>query len=160
MTRFDPELMQKLRDEIAKHPNPMFGEFIKETRASDSDLLDFAMNAAYAYFTGALLEPVAEAAVREVGAANRRAVLVIAAKFGSTAIFDKEGTGLTLMSAWSDDPITHIDAIQRLVDTGLTVAVAMDLFPSGPPEKGHTDTAKTRHLQLPELEKLSTAIFH
>ena len=160
MTRFDPKMMQKLRDEIAKHPNPMFGAFIKENRASDGDILDLAMGTASAYFSGALLEPVVAAAGRELQKATRRAVLVTAAKFGATAIFDEEGTGATLKSAWSDDPITHIDAIQRLVDTGLTVAVAMEQFPSGPPEKGHTDPAETRHLQLPALEKLSTSILH
>ena len=149
MTRFDPEIMQRLRDAIDKHPNPKFGAFIKEARASDGDVLDLAMNAATAYFTGALLEPVAAAAGRAFQKSTHRAVLVTAAKFGATAIFDKEGSGATLMSAWSDDPITHIDAIQRLVDTGLTVAAAMDQFPSGPPKEGHM--AETIRTELPEL---------
>ena len=149
VARFDPELMQKLRAEIAKHPNPMFGAFIKEARASDSDVMDFAMTAAYAYFSGALLEPVKEAARRELYLMRRRTVLVTAAKFGKTAIFDKDGCGATLTPAWTDDPATQIAAVQALVDTGLSVADAMAEFASGPPKPGHM--AETIHTQLPAL---------
>ena len=149
MTRFDPELMQKLRDEIAKHPNPMFGAFIKEARASDSDVLDFAMNAAFAYFSGALLETVKESARRELYLMRRRTVLVTAAKFGMTAIFDKDGCGATLTPAWTDDPATHIAAVQALVDTGLGVKEAMAEFSEGPPKQGRME--ETIHTQLPEL---------
>ena len=149
VARFDPDLMQKLRAEIAKHPNPMFGAFIKESRASDSDVMDFAMTAAYAYFSGALLEPVKESARRELYLMRRRTVLVTAAKFGKTAIFDKDGCGATLTPAWTDDPATQIAAVQALVDTGLSVADAMAEFASGPPKPGHM--AETIHTQLPEL---------
>ena len=150
VARFDPELMQKLRAEIAKHPNPMFGEFIKEARPSDSDVMDFAMTAAYAYFSGALLEPVKESARRELYLMRRRTVLVTAAKFGMTAIFDKDGCGATLKPAWKDDdPDTQIAAVQALVDTGMSVKDAMAEFASGPPKPGHM--AETIHTQLPAL---------
>ena len=43
MGRYDPKLMEKLRDEIAAHPNPMFGRMIAEGRMSDSDVLDFCV---------------------------------------------------------------------------------------------------------------------
>ena len=98
MTRFDPEIMQKLRDEIAKHPNPAFGAFIQEARASDGDVLDLAMSTAYAYFSGALLEPVEAAAMHNLFVTRRRAVLVTAAKFKATAIFDKRRD-------WSDPQV-------------------------------------------------------
>ena len=91
MTRFDPQIMKKLRAEIAKHPNPMFGAFIEETRLSDGDLVDFAMNAAYAYFSGALLEPVKAAAWRELQRVRRRAVLVTAAKLARRQSSTKKG---------------------------------------------------------------------
>ena len=156
MTRYSPASVKALRDEMAKHPNRAFGEMVKRGRMTDSDVLDFALGVASAYFTGELLEPVAAAAVRQFQKSTRRAVLVTAAKFDATAIFDEEGTGCTLKSAWSDDPITHIDAIQRLVDTGLTVAVAMEQFPSPTPKKGThgrdshaaTRTGKTLNLNL------------
>ena len=149
MVRYSPTRAKELRAEIGKHPNPLFGRMLAEGRMSDGDLVDFAFNVAHAYFSGDLLEPVNAAAGLEIQKATRRAVLVTAAKFSATAIFDKEGSGATLMSAWSDDPITHIDAIQRLVDTGLTVAVAMEQFPSGPPKQGSTPT-EPMHIRLPE----------
>ena len=153
MTRFDPELMEKLRAEIAKHPNLAFGAVIRLARMSDGDLVDFAMTAAYAYFSGALLEPVKEAARRELFLMRRRTVLVTAAKFGMTAIFDQDGCGATLTPAWTNDPATHIAAVQALVDTGLSVADAMAEFASGPPEPGHI--AETIRTQLPECSSLN-----
>ena len=104
MARFDPKPMKALRAEMLKCPNPMFSEMVKDDRASDGDLMDFAINLAHSYFCGALLEPVEAAARHNLSVTSRRAVLVTAAKFNATALFDKEGTGATLKSAWSDDP--------------------------------------------------------
>ena len=157
MTRFDPQIMKKLRDEIAKHPNPMFGAVIEETRASDGDLLDFAMNAACAYFSGKLMEPVEAAARRHLHVMRRRTVLVTAAKFGMTATFDADGCGATLTPAWSDDPDTQITAVQALVDTGMSLKEAMAEFASGPPKQGHT--AETIHTQFP-TDPQPEVVFH
>ena len=148
MGRYDPKLMEKLRDEIAAHPNPMFGRMIAEGRMSDSDVLDFSLNVASAYFSGDLLEPVAKAAGRELERMTRRTLLVTAALFGMTATFESDG-GAVLKPAWSDDPDTQIAAVQALVDTGMGVKQAMAAFKTGPPEKGYT--SETMHTQLPEL---------
>ena len=149
MVRYSPTRAKELRAEIAKHPNPMFGRMLAEGRMSDGDLVDFAFNVTHAYFSGDLLEPVKESARRELYLMRRRTVLVTAAKFGMTAIFDKDGCGATLTPAWTDDPATQIAAVQALVDTGLSVADAMAEFASGPPEPGHI--AETIRTQLPEL---------
>ena len=146
--RYDPKLMEKLRAEITKHPNPMFGRMIAEGRMSDSDVLDFSLNVTSAYFSGDLLEPVAKAAGLEMLRMTRRTLLVTAALFGMTATFEKDG-GAILKSAWSDDPDTQIAAVQALVDTGMSVKQAMAAFKTGPPEKGYT--AETIETQLPEL---------
>ena len=65
--RFDPKHMQDLRAQMEQHPNPMFGRMIAEGRMSDSDVLDFSLNVASAYFSGDLLEPVAKAAGARTG---------------------------------------------------------------------------------------------
>ena len=143
--RYDPKLMQALRDEMAKHPNPMFGQMLAEGRMSDGDVLDFALTAAYAYFSGALLEPVAAAAGRELERLTRRTLLTTAALFGYSATFDKDG-GAVLKSAWSDDdPGTQIAAVQALVDAGLSVNDAMSSFKTGPPPP-----TEPIHTRLPE----------
>ena len=146
--RYDPKLMEKLRAEMEKHPNPMFGRMIAEGRMNDSDVLDFSLNVASAYFSGDLLEPVAAAAGRELERMTRRTLLVTAALFGMTATFEKDG-GAILKSAWSDDPDTQIAAVQALVDTGLGVKEAMAAFRTGPPEKGYPE--ETIQTKLPEL---------
>ena len=147
--RYDPKLMQELRAEIAKHPNPMFGRMLAEGRMSDGDVLDFSLNVAKAYFNGALLEPVAAAAGRELARLTRQTLLTTAALFGMTATFEKEGR-VVLKSAW-DDADTQTDAVQKLVDVGLTVKEAMASFKTGPPEKGReTEPIQTR---LPALPK-------
>ena len=147
--RFDPKHMQDLRAQMEQHPNPMFGRMIAEGRMSDSDVLDFSLNVASAYFSGDLLEPVAKAAGRELERMTRRTLLVTAALFGMTATFEKDG-GAVLKPAWSDeDPDRQTDAVQALVDTGLSVKQAMAAFKTGPPEKGYT--SETMHTQLPEL---------
>ena len=147
MGRYDPKLMEKLRDEIAAHPNPMFGRMIAEGRMSDSDVLDFSLNVASAYFSGDLLEPVAQAAGRELERLTRRTLLTTAALFGMTATFEKDG-GAVLKSAWKDQD-TQTAAIQALVDAGLSVAEAMASFKTGPPEQPPPEPIHTR---LPEAE--------
>ena len=147
--RYDPKLMQALRAEMEKHPNPMFGRMIAEGRMNDSDVLDFSLNVAHAYFSGALLEPVATAAGRELERLTRRTLLTTAALFGMTATFDNDG-GAVLKPAWSDeDPDRQTSAVQALVDTGLSVKDAMSAFKTGPPEQGGepTEPLQTR---LPE----------
>ena len=73
--RFDPKLMQDLRAQMEQHPNPMFGRMIAEGRMSDSDVLDFSLNVASAYFSGDLLEPVAKAAGLELERMTRQDVV-------------------------------------------------------------------------------------
>ena len=150
MGRYDPKLMEKLRDEIAAHPNPMFGRMIAEGRMSDSDVLDFSLNVASAYFSGDLLEPVAQAAGRELERLTRQTLLKTAALFGWTATFDKDG-GAVLKDAWpEDDPDAQTAAIQALVDTGLSVKDAMAAFKTAPPERGSTPPEPI-HTRLPEV---------
>ena len=146
--RYDQKLMQALRAEIAKHPNPMFGRMLGEGRVSDSDVLDFTLNVANAYFSGDLLAPVAAAAGRELERLTRQTLLVTAALFGKTATFTPDG-GAILTDVWTDDPNKQVAAVQALVDTGMSVREAMALFASGPPERGHM--AETIHTQLPAL---------
>ena len=130
MGRYDPKLMEKLRDEIAAHPNPMFGRMIAEGRMSDSDVLDFSLNVASAYFSGDLLEPLAKAADARMALQARRAVLVTAAFFGATAAFDKDG--MSIMRIGDDSDLITF-AVQQLVDTGLTVKEAMRQLAKPPP---------------------------
>ena len=147
--RYDPKLMQALRTEIAKHPNPMFGRMLADGRMSDSDVLDFSLTMAHSYFSGDLLEPVVEAAQRELERLTRQTLLKTAALFGMTATFEKDG-GAILKSAWSeDDPDAQTAAIQALVDTGLSVKEAMAAFKTGPPEGGNAPI-ETIRTQLPE----------
>ena len=145
--RFDPTLMQALRAEMEKHPNPVFGRMVAEGRMSDSDTLDFSLNVAHAYFSGALLEPVAAAAGRELNRLTRQALLKTAALFRMTATFEKDGS-VILKDAWSDeDPDRQTSAVQALVDTGLSVKDAMAAFKTGPEQDPPTEPLSTR---LPE----------
>ena len=138
MVRYSPTRAKEIRAEIAKHPNPMFGRMISQGRMSDGDLVDFAFNVTHAYFSGDLLEPVAAAAGRELERLTRRTLLTTAALFGMTATFEKDG-GAVLKPAWSDeDPDRQTDAVQALVDTGLSVKQAMSAFKTGPPKEGLT----------------------
>ena len=102
MTRYNPDPVKALRAEMAKHPNPMFGQMLVQERMSDGDLLDFSVSVAISYFNGALLEPVAAAAGRELERMARQTLLVTAAKFGATATFTKDG-GAVLKSVFPDD---------------------------------------------------------
>ena len=147
--RYDPKLMAALRAEVAKHPNPMFERMLEDGRMTDSDVLDFSMTLAKSYFDGALLEPVAKAAGRELERLTRQTLLITAALFGFSATFDKDG-GAVLKSAWSDDdPNVQAAAIQALIDTGLSVAQAMASFKSGPQKEGWT--TEPIYTQLPEI---------
>ena len=144
--RYDPRLMEKLRDEMSKHPNPMFGRMLAEGRMSDSDVLDFSLTMAHAYFTGALLEPVAAAAGRELERMTRQALLTTTALFGYTATFTADG-GAVVKWAWADAD-TQTAAVQALVDTGMSVKEAMASFKTGPPEP--RPPTEPIHTRLPE----------
>ena len=149
MIRYNPTHAKELRDEVAKHPNPMFGRMISQGRMTDGDLIDFAFSVTHAYFSGDLLEPVAAAAGRELERVTRRTLLVTAALFGMTATFDKE-RGAVLKSAWADDdPDRQTAAVQALVDTGMSVKEAMAAFKTGPPKQG--PPTEPIHTQLPAL---------
>ena len=148
MVRYSPTRAKEIRDEIAKHPNPMFGRMLAEGRMSDGDLVDFAFNVTHAYFSGALLEPIATAVDRDLKLATRRAFLVTAALFGMTATFEKDGS-VVLKDAWADDPDRQTAAVQALVDTGLSVKDAMTAFKTGLPRKGDAP-AEPIHTRLPE----------
>ena len=152
MVRYNPTRAKALRDKIAKHPNPMFGQMLADGRMSDGDLLDLAVNVADAYFSGALLEPVAAAAARSADLRVRRTLLVTAAKFGCTATFTEDGSA-DLKSAWSDDdPATHIAAVQALVDTGMSIQEAMDEFSPVPPKQ--TPMPEPARAQLPAISEI------
>ena len=147
--RYDPKLMQALRDEMVKHPNPMFGRMLAEGRMNDGDVLDFSLSVANAYFSGQLLEPVAAAAGRELERLTRQTLLVTAAKFGVTAIFDAD-RGAVLKSVFPDDgPDLLTFAVQQLVDTGMTVAEAMQELEQPPPAQCHMES--DIDTQLPEI---------
>ena len=146
MARYDPELMEKLRAEIAKHPNPMFGAFIKEARASDSDVLDFAMSVAAAYFDGQLLESFKATAKHNMDLQKRRAVLVTAALFGCTVEFTDDEMKFRRIG---NDPDLITFAVQQLVDVGFSVAEAMRQLEPPPPAPCQMES--DIHTQLPEL---------
>ena len=55
-TRYNPNRANALRDDLAKHPNPMFGDMLQDTRMTDGDVIDFALTMAHSYFSGTLLE--------------------------------------------------------------------------------------------------------
>ena len=146
MGRYDPKLMEKLRDEIAAHPNPMFGRMIAEGRMSDSDVLDFSLNVASAYFSGDLLKPVEESAIANMELQTRRAVLVTAAFFGATAAFDKDG--MSIMRIGDDSDLITF-AVQQLVNAGFTVKEAMRQLEKPPPAPCQMES--DIRAELPEL---------
>ena len=133
MGRYDPKLMEKLRAEIAAHPNPMFGRMIAEGRMSDSDVLDFSLNVATAYFDGQLLETARQATVNLIAETKQqsddkavlmieRAILKTLGAFGLTATISEDGLITPKLARSKDDPKVQIEAVQRLVDTGMSVA--------------------------------------
>ena len=149
MTRYNPDPVTALRAEMAKHPNPMFGQMLVQERMSDGDLLDFSVSVAISYFNGALLEPVAAAAGRELERMARQTLLVTASKFGATAIFTKDG-GADLKSIFPDEgPDLLTFAIQQLVNTNMSVEQAMqELEPPAPVQCQIESDVST---QLPEI---------
>ena len=131
--RYDPKLMQALRAEITKHPNPMFGEMLKENRVGDGDVMDFALRVALSYFSGELLEPVTAAAGRELERLMRRTLLRTVAYFDATATFTADGgANITLLKGADAD--TRTAAVQALVDTGMSVKEAQSLLADSPPQ--------------------------
>ncbi len=145
-TRYNPNRANALRDDLAKHPNPMFGDMLQDTRMTDGDVIDFALTMAHSYFSGTLLESFKTTERVNLELVTRRTLLVTASLFGMTATFDKGGAILT--PVWTDDPNKQVAAVQALVDTGMGVKEAMALFASGPPKQGHM--AEAIHTQLPE----------
>ena len=137
LSRYDPKLMQELRDLIAKAPNPMFGQMLKADRTSDADLMDFALNVSCSYFSGELLKAVKAAAERALELLQRNTVLVVAANFDATATFTAEGQP-TFTRLTDADADTRADAIQKLVDTGVPVKEAMYLLATPPPQQGQS----------------------
>ena len=149
MTRYNPDPVKALRAEMAKHPNPMFGQMVVQERMSDGDLLDFSVSVAISYFNGALLEPVAAAAGRELERMTRQTLLVTAAKFGATATFTKDG-GAVLKSVFPDDgPDLLTFAVQQLVDAGMSVAEAMQELEQPAPVQCQIESDVST--QLPEV---------
>ena len=92
---------------------------------SDSDVLDFSLNVASAYFSGDLLEPVAAAAGRELERYITRAILTTLGAFGLTATVSEDGLFTPKLARSPDNPEVQLDSVQRLVDTGLSVKEAV-----------------------------------
>ena len=147
MARFDEKRMKALRAEMLKCPNPMFSEMVRDDRASDGDLMDFAITLAHSYFSGALLEPVTAAAGRELERMTRRVLLETAALFGATATFEKDGAAVVKAVFPEDAPDRLTFAVQQLVDTGLSVAESMQRLE--PPAPAQCQMESDIHTQLP-----------
>ena len=113
---------------------------------SDSDVLDFSLNVASAYFSGDLLEPLAKAADARMNLQARRAVLVTAAFFGATAAFDKDG--MSIMRIGDDSDLITF-AVQQLVNAGFTVKEAMRQLEKPPPAQCQMES--DIRAQLPAL---------
>ena len=138
LSRYDPELMQALRDAIKTVGLP--AQLIKGQ--STADLVDFSLSLAQTYFTGALVESFQAGAKVEMEKLMRQTVLVVAASFGATATFTADG-GVTITRVTATEGNTWTAAVQALVDTGLTVADAVDLFATPPPPQGQSWPIKT-----------------
>ena len=133
LSRYDPELMQALRDAITTVGLP--AQLLNKGQ-STADLVDFALRLAQTYFSGALVESFKVGAKVEMEKLMRQTVLVVAASFGATATFTADGgvTGVTLTKVRAAEGDTWTAAVQALVDTGLTVADAVDLLSTSPPQ--------------------------
>lgn len=148
--RFDPKLLQSMRDLIEKCPNKDLARMGSKGRMTDGDLIDFSIALSCAYFSGALLEQAQAAQVRNLELMMRRTMLVCCASFGATASFESDGA-VVISPVGTDDPDKLTAAIQALTDTGMRLKEAMALFTTGPPEKGgETESIRTR---LPEVPK-------
>ena len=128
VARYDPKLMQELRAAIIKSPNPMFGEMLKESGAKDSDVMDFALRVANAYFSGELLEQVTTTALSQMDLVMRRSVLQTAATLGATATFAEDRLSMTITRLKGADADTRTAALQALVDVGVSVSEAQSLL--------------------------------
>ena len=151
LARYNPATVKALRAEMSKCPNPGYAEMVSKNNMSDADLLDFAVALANSYFAGQLLRIFEDTAKANMELQTRRTLLITAALFGMTAIFDKDG-GAVLKSAWSkENPDTQTAAVQALVDVGLTVKQAMASFKTGPEEEAWT--TEPIYTRLPEIVK-------
>ena len=146
MTRYNRDHVQKLRDEMAKCPNQVYGQMADKDAMSDSDMLDFSVCLAGSYFDGTLLKVFKETATHNMEMQTRRAVLVTLAFFGATASFDKDGMSIMRIG---NDPDLKTFAVQSLVDVGFSVAEAMRQLEPPPPAPCEMESAI--HTQLPEL---------
>ena len=113
--RYDPKLVKELRVEMAKCPNPVYGQMVAEGNMNDADMMDFALSLSCSYFSGVLLRIFEDTAKANMTLQMRRAVLVTAALFGATADFDNDGMRIMLLG---DDSDLITFAVQQLVDTG------------------------------------------
>ena len=158
LARYNPVNVKTLRAQMLKCPNPIYGQMVSEGQMSDGDMMDFALSLANSYFSGQLLESFKATALAHRELQTRRAVLVTAAIFGATATFDEEG-GMSLKAIFpKNGPDLITFAVQQLVDTGMSVADAMQRIEK--PAPAQRDMAETIRRQLPELEKLSTSNMH
>ena len=113
---------------------------------SDGDLVDFALGMAHSYFTGTLLESFKTTERFNLELVSRRTLLATVSLFGKTAVFDEDGS-VTIGPAWTDDPNTHIAAVQALVDVGFSVVKAQSLLASPPPQGRMAEPIRT-HLPV------------
>ena len=149
--RYDPKLVKALRAEMSKCQNPVYAQLVEEGNMNDADMMDFALSLSCSYFSGVLLRIFEDTANANMALQTRRTLLITAALFGMTAIFDKDG-GAVLKSAWSkENPDTQTAAVQALVDVGLTVKQAMASFKTGPEEEAWT--TEPIYTRLPEIVK-------
>ena len=125
--RFDPKLLQSMRDLIEKCPNKDLARMGSKGRMTDGDLIDFSIALSCAYFSGALLEQAQAAQVRNLELMMRRTMLVCCASFGATASFESDGA-VVISPVGTDDPDKLTAAIQALTDTGMRLKEAMALF--------------------------------
>ena len=77
--RYDPKLVKELRVEMAKCPNPVYGQMVAEGNMNDADMMDFALSLSCSYFSGVLLRIFEDTAKANMTLQMRRAVLVTAA---------------------------------------------------------------------------------
>ena len=133
MTRYNPDHVQAVRSEIAKCPNKEFAKMVDVDSMSDGDMLDFALHMTFSYFNGSLLETARQATVNLIAETKQqsedkavlmidRAILKTLGAFGLTATISEDGLITPQLARSKDDPKVQIESVQRLVDTGLSVA--------------------------------------
>ena len=132
LARYNPANVKALRAQMLECPNTLYAQMVTEGQMSDGDMLDFAVRLANSYFSGQLLQVFKETAAVNMDLQRRRSVLVTAAIFGATAVFDSKDGGMQIKSIGNDpDMITF--AVQQLVDVGMSVADAMRKLEPPPP---------------------------